>query len=119
MATKKKSGTQPTLEATPKKKAAKDKAPAKETTREQVFKLLAKHPNGLTMPQIREKLELKKPVSLVKHECLADKPRMKREQHEDSRAMLYSLTAAGKKAIADGTVDSGAAPSSAGYTDKE
>src|SRR4051794_41066757 len=97
---------------------AAKKKPAKESTRLRVFKLLAKHPNGLTMPQIREKLELKKPVALVKHESLADKPRMKREQHEDTRAMVYSLTAAGKKAIADGSVDSGAAPSSAGYTDK-
>jgi hypothetical protein len=118
MATKKKPGTEPSLTVAAKKPAT-EKAPAKETTRLLVFKLLAKHADGLTMPQIKEKLSLKKPVALVKHECLADKPRMKREQHEGSRGMVYSLTAAGKKAITDGSVDSAAAPSSAGYTDKE
>lgn len=116
-AKKKTANLEPTLTATPKKKAPAKKAAKKrggDSTRVQVFKMLAKHPDGLTVADIQKRLELKGKPSFVKHEALRDKPRIKREKHADTRAMLYSLTAAGKAAIEKGTVDSDAAPSSVG-----
>ena len=98
-------------------KAQPKAEPVKETVRLRIFKLLKKHPDGLTAAQIVESLGLNKPVPLIKHECMAAKPRMHREKHEDVRAVVYSLTAAGKAAIDKGTVDSEPAPSSVGSSD--
>jgi hypothetical protein len=118
---KKKAAKKGAKKASAKKKGAKVERTVtddRDTVRLQVFKLLRKHPNGLTVPQIQEKLGLKGKPAIVKHECLADNPRIRREKHEEPRAMVYMLTARGKKAIEDGTVNSDAPESSAGYTDK-
>jgi hypothetical protein len=98
------------------KKAAVKKAPTKRTEptiRHRVFTLLNKSPNGYTGAQIKEKLELAGVPNLLKDEGLSDKPRIKRVDIEGVRGVVYQLTAAGRKAVADGTVDSNAAESAA------
>jgi len=96
------------------KKAAKTKkesTPRGPSTRLRTFHLLAKHTNGLTNAAIREKLEVDAVASMLKSECLRkSSPRIRREEQEGVRGHVFLLTAAGKKAISDGTVDSEAAP---------
>jgi hypothetical protein len=117
--------TATTKKATTKKattKAEKTAAAKKaDSLRLRVFKLLAKHSKGATpglpMAAIREQLELSAPCALVKHECLAAKPRMKRAKYEGARGVHYFLTAAGLKALKDGTVDEKLPPSSVGESE--
>jgi len=95
------------------RKAPKAKK-AEPSIRLRVFELLKKNPDGLTGAQIKDKLELGGIPSLLKDEGLAATPRIKRATVEGVRGVLYLLTAAGKKAVETGKVDSGAAPSSSG-----
>lgn len=85
-----------------------------DTVRLRVFKLLKKTPNGLTGAAIAEKLELKGIPSLLKDEGMNAAPRIKREFIEGTRGAVYSLTAAGKKAVEAGTVNSDAPASASG-----
>lgn len=85
-----------------------------DTVRLRVFKLLKKTPNGLTGASIAEKLELRGIPSLLKDEGMSAAPRIKREFIEGTRGAVYSLTAAGKKAVEAGTVNSGAPASASG-----
>jgi len=80
-----------------------------DTIRLRIFKLLKKNPNGQTGSQIAEKLELSGIPNLLRDEgIVASPPRIKREEIEGQRGVVYSLTAAGKKALENGTVNSGA-----------
>jgi hypothetical protein len=89
-----------------KAKKGADKAP-RVTLRDKVFAILAKAgETGLTFSAICEKTGGK--ATFVKAECESDKPRMKKLEFEDQRAVSYTLTAAGRKAIENGTVNSGA-----------
>lgn len=100
------------------KKAAAKKAPVKrgDTVRLRVFKLLAK--GKFTGKQVMEKLSLTGIPSLLKDEAVCKPPRITRDYSpRESGAQgpaEYTLTAAGRKALEKGTVDSEAAPISAG-----
>lgn len=103
------------------KKAVKKAAPKKEakesgpSIRLRVFQALNKNSNGLTGAQIAEKLELHGIPSLLKDEGMrAKNPRIAREVREGVRGVVYVITAAGKQALKDETVDTEAAESAAG-----
>lgn len=99
-----------TAPAPTKKKATS----AEGTIRSRVFHLLQMNPQGLTGGQVMGKLSLSGIPALLKDEGVRDNPRIKRETQEGVRGVLYLLTAAGKKAVEKGTVDSDAAEPSGG-----
>jgi hypothetical protein len=96
------------------KTSKKEVTPRGESVRYRIFSLLKKHDSGLTGPQIKEKLSLSGIPSLLKDEGCSEKPRLRREKHEDARGVFYVLTAAGRKAVENDTVDSGAPASASG-----
>lgn len=105
-----------------KKKAAKKSGEPRgrmddshDTIRLRMFKLLKKHPNGLMGGEVMTKLELTGIPNLLRDEgIVASPPRIKRELEEGKRGVVYTLTAAGKKALENGTVNSGAPGSAKG-----
>lgn len=101
---------------TVKKGAKKESTPRGPSIRSKVFALLKKHANGLTGPQIQEKLELQGVPALLKDEAIGEKNRIKRTTVEGVRGVVYVLTALGKKHADAGaeTVDEFAAPKAAG-----
>lgn len=122
--TKKSAAKNPTAKkkTTSKKTTPKKATPKKrgKSLRLQVFELLEKHVNGLGGPTIQQKLEVSGVPACLKHEWMRDDDQAKRikcEKHEESRGVIYIITAAGKKAIKDGTVDSKPAPSSIGRSE--
>ena len=85
------------------------------SVRLRVFKLLAKTVGGMSNGDLNEKLGVNATMYVLKSECLRDKsPRLKRTFPEGSKGAVYEITAAGRKALEAGTVDSEAAPSAAG-----
>ena len=95
------------------KKAPKAKKQPKargESIRLRGFKLLAK--GELTGAQVKEGLGTSGIPNLLKDEALCKPPRIAR--NTDKGPTLYSLTAAGRKALDEGTVDSDAAARSVG-----
>lgn len=114
--------------AAPKKKAAKKKVAKKagdgkkrsssddrDTIRLRMFKLLKKNSNGLTGSQIKDGLELTGIPNILRDEgIVASPPRIRRLDVEGVRGVVYQLTAAGLKAIENGTVNSGAPASANG-----
>lgn len=98
-----------------KKASKKEATPRGDSIRLRVFQLLAKHADGLTGATIQEKLSLSGIPSLLKDEGMRSKaPRIERKVVEGVRGVHYVLTAAGKTALKDGTVDSEAAPKAEG-----
>lgn len=95
-------------EATPKK------ASGKETIRTRLFKLLAKHTDGLSGRTVMEKLGLSGVPAILKDEGICEKPRIRRLVSEEARGVVYVLTALGKKDLEAGKVDDNAAPASKG-----
>ena len=104
----------PKSKKAPKAKAKKVKQTpaAEQTIRERVFQTLAKTP--MTGPALKDKLGLSGVPSLLKDEGVCDQPRIRRESVEGTRGVVYSLTARGKKDLANGKVDENAAPASGG-----
>ena len=102
------------------KKTAKKAVPTggqgdkRDTVRLRMFRLLGKKSDGLTGAAIKEALELGGVPNILKDECMGDPPRIRRLDIEGTRGVVYQLTAAGKKAIENGTVNSGAPESAAG-----
>lgn len=95
------------------KKAAKPAAKKGEKSiRQRVFELLAK--GGQTGAAIQKKLDLGGIPSLLKDEALCSNPRIRRQDIEGSRGVVYELTAKGKSDLGSGKVDENAAPSSSG-----
>lgn len=98
--------------ANPKSKPAE--GPSK---RLRLFTLLAKCPNphGMTAATIRKKLQTSSICAILKAECMADQPRIRRyvpEEGQERHGYSFGLTARGRKALDKGTVDQDA-PSSA------
>jgi hypothetical protein len=114
-APKKAGGAKKAAKKSPKKAAVKKASTRTEKTiRSKVFDLLNRNSDGLTGAQIKEKLELSGVPNLLKDEGLSSKPRIRRSAIEGVRGVVYQLTAAGKHAIENGTVDSDAPESAAG-----
>lgn len=125
---KKKAAAKPAKKKVAKKKVAKKVAKKKSTAtgegkgrmddthvtiRLRMFKLLAK--GGQTGAKIAEKLELSGIPNILRDEgIMANPPRIKREMIEGTRGVVYSLTAAGKKALEKGTVNSEAPAAATG-----
>lgn len=116
-APKKAAAKKGTKKAAAKGKSKKETKPRGESIRLRGFKLLAK--GDLTGAQVKEKLGLSGVPSFLKDEAVIATPRVKRftvpnpETGADGPTH-YTLTAAGKKALEKGTVDSEAAPRSVG-----
>ena len=91
-------------------KAKKQREARGESIRLRGFKLLAK--GELTGAQVRDALSASGVPNFLKDESLRDKPRIAR--NTDKGPTLYSLTAAGRKALDEGTVDAEAAARSVG-----
>lgn len=103
----------------PAKKAAKAKkasTPRGDSIRLRTFRLLAK--GEMTGRAVMDKLGLKGVPACLKDEALCDNPRIKRTSPPTATGAdgptHYVLTAAGRKALEKGTVDSEAAPRSIG-----
>lgn len=112
--TAKKAAKKSAAKSAPAKAAKAPKEKSGPSIRERVFTLLNKNPNGLSGAQIMEKLSLGGIPALLKDEGIAATPRIKRQIVEGTRGCTYILTAAGKKAVEKGTVDSEAAESAKG-----
>lgn len=111
--------TAPKPVKTPKKPTAPPKGKAEAngrgpSIRLRTFQLLAKSADGLTGREIMEKLGLSGIPALLKDEGCSDQPRIRREVAAEGRAVVYKLTAAGKKAVEKDTVDSEPAPKASG-----
>ncbi len=59
-----------------------------------------------------KKLGITDTQNVFRDEGLSDKPRIKRAEVDGVRGMVYALTARGRKAIENGTIDSERPPSS-------
>lgn len=102
--------------ATKPAKAKKASTPRGDSIRLRTFRLLAK--GEMTGRAVMEKLGLKGVPACLKDEALCDNPRIKRTSTPTETGAdgptHYQLTAAGRKALEKGTVDSEAAPRSIG-----
>jgi hypothetical protein len=101
-----------------KKTTAAQNGSGKESKRLRLFKLLNEveadrkrrglSPRGLNNGKIRASLKTESVAALCRDEAVAG--RLKVLRHEDGRGMFFCLSAAGRKALEKGTVDSEAAP---------
>lgn len=95
-------------------KAAKKSDTAKSnkgpTKRMLLFQALEKNPNGLNCKALQEAIGGNGVNRITRDEMAAATPRIKAEKIEGVQGRTYLLTAAGRKALKDGTVDSNAPP---------
>lgn len=94
--------------------SAKAPKSGKESKRLRLFKLLAKYPAGLGNAKIREKLDTDSIARICRDEAVAGRLKVT-VAPEGEQGKRFTLSAAGKKALEKGTVDSNAAPVSEGW----